>query len=360
MMKCLVTAIASMMIDPPKRSVASARVTIEKSLRLYRTEQAFAKSVPATSVYGNKLISEICLRKPTTLKQLLGMRGMGAKRCKSYGEDIIKLVALGGGLPSKYLKSSLARPDSSAKHKAGRSKPKNPKVKAGKGKGQSKKPQAKPRPRPSKPPKPRPRPACAASPRLSPEMDLSQTPSLNPSLNPSLTSNPTPTLTPSPTPASPPKLSLTPSALLTSSRPFPRAPKQGKTTVYILELQDGRVYVGSSKDVERRISQHTTGQGSAYTRVYKPTGVRLPRLGNVSGDGDAAERDETLRYMFQRGIPFVRGWKFTQVVMPPEEFEEAEANIRELFDLCRRCGYKGHFINQCRATYDRWGKQCEA
>ena len=141
-------------------------------------------------------------------------------------------------------------------------------------------------------------------------------------------------------------------------KPFPKPrPKTGETEVYVLELEQGRVYVGSSKDVERRIAQHVAGAGSAYTRVYKPTGVRLPRLGNVGGEGDAAERDETLRYMMLRGIPYVRGWKFSQVVMSPDEFDEAEANIRELFDLCRKCGYKGHFMTQCRATYDRWGQE---
>ena len=82
----------------------------------------------------------------------------------------------------------------------------------------------------------------------------------------------------------------------------------------------------------------------------------LPRLGNVEGDGDAAERDETLRYMMLRGVPFVRGWKFARVEMPSEEFEEAEANIRELFDLCRKCGCKGHFCTHCRATFDRLGR----
>lgn len=329
MMKCLVTAIASMMIDPPKRSVASVRVTIEKSLRLYRTEQAFARSVPATSVYGNKLISDICSRKPTTLKQLMGMRGMGAKRCKSYGEDIIKLVAMGSGQPNKCcrLKGGLKLDTKSAqigRAKARGSKTRLMKAKQIKGqiKGAKKRPQSKPRPRPTKPPKLRPQPACAAAPKQT----------------------------------DPPSALIIPTLFATQQR----IPKPSKTSVYILELQDGRVYVGSSKDVERRMAQHAAAQGSAYTRVYRPTGVRLPRLGNVSGEGDAAERDETLRYMFQRGIPFVRGWKFTQVAMPPEEFEEAEANIRELFDLCRRCGYKGHFINQCRATFDRWGKPCES
>ena len=128
--------------------------------------------------------------------------------------------------------------------------------------------------------------------------------------------------------------------------------------VYILELEQGRVYVGKSKDIGRRIAQHMAGSGSAYTRYYKPTGVLLPRLGNVSGSGDAAERDETLRYMFLRGIEYVRGWKFSQIDLPPEDVEEAEANIRELYDLCRRCGFKGHFMNQCKFILDRHGRPC--
>jgi predicted GIY-YIG superfamily endonuclease len=152
-----------------------------------------------------------------------------------------------------------------------------------------------------------------------------------------------------------------PRAAIVESAPAADSPilSQGKTQVYILELQHGRVYVGSSKDVRRRIQQHSNGSGSAYTRAYKPTGVLLPRLGNIDGEGDAAERDETLRYMMLRGIPYVRGWKFTQVDMSLDDFDEAEANIRELFNLCRRCGYKGHFITQCKCTYDRWGNVCK-
>jgi predicted GIY-YIG superfamily endonuclease len=148
------------------------------------------------------------------------------------------------------------------------------------------------------------------------------------------------------------------SALLRTIATQPRSPTTGPVSVYVLELEGGRVYVGSSKDVERRIAQHMAGTGSAYTRTYKPTGVRLPRLGNVMGDGDAAERDETLRYMHQRGIAYVRGWRFSQVAMNATDFNEAESNIRELFNLCRRCGYPGHFMNRCRATYDRWGILC--
>lgn len=126
--------------------------------------------------------------------------------------------------------------------------------------------------------------------------------------------------------------------------------------VYILELLLGRVYVGRTRNLRRRLDEHASGRGSAFTRMYPPTGLLLPRLGNVSGSGEAAERDETLRYMYLRGIECVRGWKYTRVEMPAEDREDAEGNIRELFDLCRKCGHPGHFMCECRQNYDRHGR----
>jgi len=43
--------------------------------------------------------------------------------------------------------------------------------------------------------------------------------------------------------------------------------------VYILECADGTYYVGSTTDVERRVSQHQLGEGAAYTKSRRP--VRL-------------------------------------------------------------------------------------
>ena len=146
-----------------------------------------------------------------------------------------------------------------------------------------------------------------------------------------------------------------PGAQLTMRCPSPPGEND---QIYILELAEGRVYVGRSSDVRRRLSQHMSGHGSAFTQAFAPTGTLLPRLGRVSGSAEAAERDETLRYMFLLGIPLVRGWKYTRVVMPPSEACDAEANIRELFNLCRRCGHPGHFVGQCRASVDRLGGHC--
>jgi predicted GIY-YIG superfamily endonuclease len=133
----------------------------------------------------------------------------------------------------------------------------------------------------------------------------------------------------------------------------------GDDHIYVLELSQGRVYVGRTSDWRRRLTQHMSGKGSAFTQAFPPTGTLLPRLGCVSGSAEAAERDETLRYMFLRGIQLVRGWKYTRVYMPEEEVQDAEENIRELYDLCRRCGHPGHFMSQCKAHFDRLGRPCK-
>ncbi|HTW17497.1 MAG TPA: GIY-YIG nuclease family protein [Nocardioides sp.] len=44
---------------------------------------------------------------------------------------------------------------------------------------------------------------------------------------------------------------------------------------YILECADGSLYVGSTVDLERRLSQHQSGEGAAYTRPRRRRPVRL-------------------------------------------------------------------------------------
>lgn len=300
-----------------------ASFSLSQSLKQYRTDQAFIRAIPPSTVFSDKLLSNIVKSKPKTLKSLLDLHGIGAIRCQNYGKDIVRLVNLDSKNKAKI-----------AKKLAG-NKPKALKVlknneKRGRGKGKSKVTNKKFEVKIHGV-----RQAKSRIKLTAPEKGKSKT-------------------RPPTSFGKPENVSLQRSL---SAQLIPkRFPPSFKTSVYVLELEDGRVYVGSSKDVPRRLAQHKAGSGSAYTRLYRPTGVQLPRLGNVEGDGDAAERDETLRYMMLRGIPYVRGWKFSRVDMPPEEFDEAEANIRELFNLCRRCGYEGHFCTRCVATYDRLGQ----
>lgn len=297
----------------------AARPTLIDVLKQYRTDQAYLRAVPPYAVFSNKMLLNIVSSRPTTMETLLGMKGMGPTRGERYGRDIVRLVNLDSRRGRRIRSSPVKLQPARKKEAKGK--------RTGRGIAGTLKEKAIPK---------RALVAKKAVRRSFIKPDLS------------------------PTQPEPPQIVTSrffpPLEVVIPSKPIPpRLPPSPKTSVYVLELEDGRVYVGSSRDVPRRIAQHAAGSGSAYTRTYQPTGVQLPRLGNVEGDGDAAERDETLRYMMLRGIPYVRGWKFCRVDMTPEEFDEAEANIRELFDLCRKCGYKGHFCTQCRATFDRLG-----
>jgi predicted GIY-YIG superfamily endonuclease len=307
-------------------------VKLDTALRQYRTEQAYIRAVPHAAVFSDALLRRIVASKPCTLEALSKLNGIGQTRSKHYGRDIVRLVNLqlrkGRALPQRHHSTTTARGAKRTKRNALKGKPQTKSIK----------------------------PSTTISKSSCKSMIIPA--AVQDPLNLTKALLDSTGLTHSPE-ASGGKIVLSrffplPENVKPELKPLKKV-KAPKASVYILELEDGRVYVGSSIDVKRRLQQHCSGSGSAYTRVYKPTGVLLPRLGNVEGDGDAAERDETLRYMMLRGVPFVRGWKFARVDMPPEEYEEAESNIRELFDLCRRCGYKGHFCTHCKATFDRLG-----
>lgn len=144
-------------------------------------------------------------------------------------------------------------------------------------------------------------------------------------------------------------------ALRLGVRGLAAAVNQNPADIYVLELEGGRVYVGKSHNVSRRVKQHMRGRGAAFTKYNPPTGRLLPRLGSLSGEGDGPERDETLRQMAALGVDRVRGWKHTGKTIDFRSCMEIESDMRELFDLCRRCGSPEHFAKECKATRDRHG-----
>jgi hypothetical protein len=86
-----------------------------------------------------------------------------------------------------------------------------------------------------------------------------------------------------------------------------------KAGVYVLELQGlgWKYYVGSAKDVEKRVAAHLQGEGANCTKGASSI-VRMPLLTKwfTGDDLDGWERRETLAQMFKHGIDAVRGWHF--------------------------------------------------
>jgi len=64
--------------------------------------------------------------------------------------------------------------------------------------------------------------------------------------------------------------------------------------IYILECSDGTYYVGSTKDLEYRLSEHQSGQGAKYTSRRLP--VKLVYSEEYERVVDAYTREKQVQY----------------------------------------------------------------
>ena len=75
---------------------------------------------------------------------------------------------------------------------------------------------------------------------------------------------------------------------------------------YVLECDSGKLYVGRTTNLTRRLTQHFTKQGARWTKKYPPRRVVLVKPGDC-------ERMLTLRLMQRHGVGRVRGGPWCRV-----------------------------------------------
>ena len=127
------------------------------------------------------------------------------------------------------------------------------------------------------------------------------------------------------------------------------------TNIYVLRLEGGRYYVGKTDNVPQRFQQHLQGQGSTWTKKYKPVSL-VKTIKNVS----AFEEDKvTKEYMATYGVDKVRGGSYVQMELSEEQKTMLERELRGAKDLCTRCGRAGHFVKDCYAKNDANGKSLD-
>ncbi len=114
-------------------------------------------------------------------------------------------------------------------------------------------------------------------------------------------------------------------------------------TLYILECEDNKWYVGKSSDVQRRFKQHTEGKGSEWTREYAP--IRIAETRSITSQFD--ETNTTMELMKKYGIENVRGGAYATVDLSEETETLIRHQLRAANDSCYKCGRKGHFANRC-------------
>lgn len=94
--------------------------------------------------------------------------------------------------------------------------------------------------------------------------------------------------------------------------------------LYVLQLENGKFYVGQAKDPDRRIRKHFNGSGSEWTRLHSPV-KELMRESLQDVDyrtAELAENELVLKLMRQYGFHNVRGGFFANTSV-----EHVEKNL---------------------------------
>ena len=111
--------------------------------------------------------------------------------------------------------------------------------------------------------------------------------------------------------------------------------------IYILELEDGKYYVGKSHNLESRLRSHFNGEGAVWTKRYKP--IRVLKTIDTA-DEDAC----TIDMMYKYGIENVRGGSYSTLILDDISVQSAIRAMVTKFDLCYKCLRPGHYGSHCK------------
>lgn len=119
--------------------------------------------------------------------------------------------------------------------------------------------------------------------------------------------------------------------------------KTVKTVIYVLQLQNGKYYVGRTDNHEQRILQHTGGLGSEWTKKHRPISTEPVEM--IEDEG-FMELSTTLKYMKKYGVDNVRGADYSTLQLSKETKDQIEQHFRSEDNRCFKCGGE-HFVRNC-------------
>lgn len=125
--------------------------------------------------------------------------------------------------------------------------------------------------------------------------------------------------------------------------------------LYVLELQYGKYYVGTTNNLQRRFQEHIDGPGSVWTQKYTPVAIER----SVSAEGPLHEDRVTKELILKHGIDNVRGGSYCKVDLDDGQYESLTTELRSATGVCFKCGRTGHFAAVSWKTYVQKAREKE-
>ena len=125
--------------------------------------------------------------------------------------------------------------------------------------------------------------------------------------------------------------------------------------IYVIACENNKFYVGRThKNVDERFEEHLNGNGSWFTKKYKPIEI----IETISDCYPTDELSITIKYMSEYGIENVRGGMFNTYFLSDLQKAFIKDEIIHSENRCSKCSERNHFIKDCKKKSIYLCKKC--